>query len=97
MIKDIVIGVALTALAAAGVMTKKGFDATYMPVEELEKYADVIYVRNDTYRQTENQKRIWQLEDRIQKIKNNAGGRPLTPDEQNRIKQLQRDIQRISG
>lgn len=97
MIKEIIIGGALlvftAALGASGYWMKRGFEETYLQVDELEILADSIYVRQDVYQQTENQKRIWILEDRIQKIRNNAAGRPLTPDEVNRITQLQRDIQ----
>lgn len=95
MIKEVIVGACITALSVAGVYTKRGIDATYIKVEELEKHADILYVRQDVYQQTENQKRIWQLEDRIAAIKSRAASRPLTPDESARIKQLQRDIQRL--
>ena len=95
MIKEILVSVCIGALAAAGVYTKKGIDATYLKIEELEHIADSIYVRQDVYRQTENQKRTWQLEDRIDEIKARARGRDLTPEEKERIKQIQRDIKLI--
>jgi len=97
MIKEITVTVALAALTAAGVYTKKGFDSTYLQVDRLEAMADAIYVRQDVYQQSQTQNRIWQLEDRIQAIKNNAAraGRPLTQGELEQIQQIQRDIARL--
>lgn len=97
MIKDIIIGVCITGLGVAGVYTKKGFDATYLQVESLEDIADTIYVRQDVYQQAQTQNRVWQLEDRIQAIRNRAAreGRTLNQGELEQIQQIQRDIARL--
>lgn len=97
MIKEVMIGVAIAAIAAAGAFTVKGFDATYLPRDELEIVADTIYVRQDTYQQAQTQNRIWQLEDRIQAIINRAAreGRDLTQFEREQIQQIQNDIKRL--
>jgi len=61
--------------------------------------ADSTYLRQDTYRQSISQERIWTLQDRINSIRKQAAreSRQLTQFEQNDINELQQQIDNLKG
>lgn len=85
--KEIIIASLISSLIGGGAATGLKF------------YADHTYVAMTAYERSNNNNRIWQLQDRVNDIKDRAvyEKRNLTPYEQIQIRRDEAEIKRLGG
>jgi uncharacterized protein HemX len=85
----------IIAAAISGALALMG----YGTVQIHDVYADVRYVKNETYKQGIEQGRIWKLQDKIDAIRERANeeNRGLTTRETERIEKKQEKIDELKG